>query len=203
MKLATTRDVFAYWDGLRGRRVAPERGDIAPAAIARALGDVFMLDLEPGFGHPFRLAGTRLCAAFGRELRGSGFFLLWADIAPIRDLMDTLEQEVAGAVGRVTAKNIEGQTLALEMLLLPLGHRGRMPRSSIPTGSAPGRSPHCGLNRCASSGRTSIPSRHPALPPRGRSPLRRLRLRRGRLLSCIRAADKADRKANEVLTLLA
>jgi hypothetical protein len=127
MKLATTRDVFAYWDGLRGRRVAPERGDIAPAAIARALGDVFMLDLEPGFGHPFRLAGTRLCAAFGRELRGSGFFLLWADIAPIRDLMDTLEQEVAGAVGRVTAKNIEGQTLALEMLLLPLGHRGRMP----------------------------------------------------------------------------
>jgi hypothetical protein len=131
MKLATSRDLFAYWDGLRGRRIAPERGDLAPSAIARALGralgDVFMLDLEPGFGHPFRLAGTRLCAAFGRELRGSGFFLLWADVAPIRELMDTLEHEVSGAVAHVTGKNVEGQTLAFEMLLLPLGHRGRMP----------------------------------------------------------------------------
>jgi hypothetical protein len=86
-----------------------------------------MLDLEPGFGHPFRLAGTRLCAAFGRELRGSGFFLLWADVAPIRDLVDTLEHDVAGAVARVTGKTREGQTLALELLLLPLGHHGRMP----------------------------------------------------------------------------
>lgn len=127
MKLATTRDVFAYWDELRDQRAAPDRDDIAPAAITRALGDVFMLDLEPGFGHPFCLAGTRLCAAFGRELRGSGFFLLWADLAPIRDLMDTLEEEMSGVVARVTGRNLEGQTLAFEMLLLPLGHRGRMP----------------------------------------------------------------------------
>ena len=81
MKLASTRDVFSHWDTCRGLRQAPDREDIEPGAIRRALGDVFMLDLEPGFGHPFRLAGTRLCALFGRELKATAFFPLWCNSA--------------------------------------------------------------------------------------------------------------------------
>ncbi len=127
MKLASTRELFAYWDRCRGDRPAPDREDIEPGAIRRLLGDVFMLDLEPGCGHPFRLAGTRLCSAFGRELKGTPFFPLWTDVGPIRDLIATLTDETAGAVASVTGKNAEGGLLAFEMLLLPLGHRGRMP----------------------------------------------------------------------------
>jgi hypothetical protein len=127
MKLASSRDVFAYWDRCRGSRIAPDREDIEPGAIRRALGDVFMLDIDPGHGHPFRLAGTRLCALFGRELKGTGFFPLWTDVGPIRDLMKTLAQDVSGSVARVTGRNTEGGIVGLEMLLLPLGLRGRMP----------------------------------------------------------------------------
>jgi len=127
MKLASTRTLFSYWDRCRGNRIAPDREDIEPGAIRRALGDVFMLDLEPGCGHPFRLAGTRFCALFGRELKGTGFFPLWSDIGPIRDLTKTLTYEASGAVARVTGRNGDGATVGLELLLLPLGQRGRMP----------------------------------------------------------------------------
>ncbi len=127
MKLAATRDVFAYWDKCRGRRLAPDREDIEPGAIRRALGNVFMLDIEAGCGHPFRLAGTRVCALFGRELKGTPFFPLWSDIAPVRDLVRTLTDETTGAVAHVSGRNLDGASLGLEMLLLPLGHRGRVP----------------------------------------------------------------------------
>jgi len=127
MKLASTREVFAYWDRSRGSRLAPDREEIEPGAIRRALGDVFMLDIEPGCGHPFRLAGTRLCALFGRELKGTPFFPLWTDVEPIRDLMKTLANDVSGTVARATGRNAEGGSVGLEMLLLPLGQRGHMP----------------------------------------------------------------------------
>lgn len=127
MKLASSKDLFAYWDRCRGDRLAPDRDDIEPGAIRRVLGDVFMLDLEPGCGHPFRLAGTRICAAFGRELKGTGFFPLWSDVGPIRDLVATVTDDTIGAVASVTGKNTEGGIVALEMVLLPLGHRGIVP----------------------------------------------------------------------------
>jgi hypothetical protein len=127
MKLAASRDIYDHWDRCRGARIAPDRDDIEPGAIRRALGDVFMLDLEPGCGHPFRLAGTRICAAFGRELKGNPFLPLWSDVGPIHDLLKTLTAEANGAVARVTGRNIDGSVLGMEMVLLPLAHRGRVP----------------------------------------------------------------------------
>lgn len=127
MKLASTRNVFSHWDKCRGFRQMPSREDIEPGAIRRALGDVFMLDLEPGCGHPFRLAGTRICALFGRELKATAFFPLWSDVGPIRDLVTTLTSEISGVVAHVTGRNADNDIVGLEMLLLPLGHRGREP----------------------------------------------------------------------------
>ncbi len=127
MKLASTRDVFSHWDKCRGIRQLPSREEIQPGAIRRALGDVFMLDLEPGYGHPFRLAGTRMCGLFGRELKATAFFPLWSDVGPIRDLVTTLTNDISGVVAHVTGRNAENDIVGLEMLLLPLAHRGREP----------------------------------------------------------------------------
>ena len=44
----------------------------------RVLSDAFILALDAARGHPFRLAGTRVCALFGRELKGEPFLGLWA-----------------------------------------------------------------------------------------------------------------------------
>ena len=56
MKHASSRQVFEYWNEQRGDRVAPERGDIEPGPIRRALGDTFILGQDAEGVYRFRLA---------------------------------------------------------------------------------------------------------------------------------------------------
>src|SRR5687768_16604574 len=42
MKQTSSRELFGYWTARRGTRSAPERGEIEPSAIRRALGDLFI-----------------------------------------------------------------------------------------------------------------------------------------------------------------
>ena len=136
MKHSSSRELFAYWDSCRGPRLAPDRADIEPGAIRRVLGDSFILAFDTIGGHPFRLAGTRVCALFGGELKGDGFLELWADSA--RDTADALVtaivEETVGAVANVSGHNVDGAELQLELLLLPLMQRGgKMPARVIGT----------------------------------------------------------------------
>ncbi|MEK1887942.1 MAG: PAS domain-containing protein [Phyllobacterium sp.] len=69
--------LFAYWNGLRGGRAAPERREIAPAALGARLPYTFILQTS-GSGEPrFRLAGTRICSIHGRELSTLPFTSIW------------------------------------------------------------------------------------------------------------------------------
>lgn len=126
MKHAASRELYAYWEERRGTRPAPERADIEPGAIRQALSDTFILELdESADRHSFRLAGTRVCALFGRELKGESFADLWAlaDRRPITDLLAIAAEESVGTVAGVTARNAAGDPVELELLLLPLGIR--------------------------------------------------------------------------------
>ncbi len=122
MKHAASRELYAYWDERRGKRPAPERAEIEPGAIRQVLSDAFIVALDGGSGHPFRLAGTRVCALFGRELKAEPFIGLWAAASQptIADLITILDQEQVGTVAGVTAKNGDGEPIDLELLLLPL-----------------------------------------------------------------------------------
>ena len=106
----------------RGNRPAPERAEIEPGAIRHVLSDAFILALDSGASHPFRLAGTRVCALFGRELKGESFIGLWAAASQpiLSDLLAVLDQERVGTVAGVSAQNAEGEPIELELLLLPL-----------------------------------------------------------------------------------
>ena len=125
MKHAASRELYAYWEERRGQRLAPERTDIEPGAIRAALSDTFILELDAAGSHSFRLAGTRVCALFGRELKGESFIDLWAhgSRGAITDLLAVSTDESVGTVAGVTARNATGETLDLELLLLPLGTR--------------------------------------------------------------------------------
>jgi len=126
MKHAASRDLYAYWEERRGNRPAPERADIEPASIRQCLSDSFVLAVGDADGsHPFRLAGTRVCALFGRELKGESFVDLWdaASRPAVTDLLTILLSETVGTVAGVTARNKEGQRIDLELLLLPLQAR--------------------------------------------------------------------------------
>ena len=126
MKQASSRELFAYWAARRGTRAAPERGEIEPSAIRRALGDVFILEYDRRAGHPFRLAGTRVCALFGRELKNEPFLKLWDEEtrAQVAQLLSVVADEVSGAVAGVQGCTGEGWSQDLELVLLPLAQRG-------------------------------------------------------------------------------
>jgi hypothetical protein len=126
MKQASSRELFGYWAARRGKRAAPERGEIEPSAIRRALGDVFILEFDRRAGHPVRLAGTRVCALFGRELKNEPFLNLWNEEtrAQVAQLAAVVADEVSGAVAGVKGRTDEGWPQDLELVLLPLSQRG-------------------------------------------------------------------------------
>lgn len=126
MKHSSTRDVYEHWNERRGERPAPERGDIDPAQIGRALSDTFMLASDYFEDRRFRLAGTRICALFGRELKGKSFLTLWsvADRKAVADMLTIVSEESIGAVAGIIARTASGEEAELELLLLPMAHKG-------------------------------------------------------------------------------
>ena len=126
MKHASIREVFDYWNQRRGTRAAPDRNDIEPGGIRRVLADTFILAFDAPLGHPFRIAGTRVCAAFGRELKGESFVGLWADQSRrlIQEIVTVATDESVGVVAAARGTSPEG-TLDFELVILPLSHRGR------------------------------------------------------------------------------
>jgi hypothetical protein len=129
MKHPSNRELFAYWNEQRGERLAPERADIEPSAIRRVLGDTFVIEADRGASHPFRIAGTRLCALFTRELKGESFVRLWqkAGQTALRELIAVVAEEKIGVVASVTGATADDTLLPLhlEMLLLPLAYDSR------------------------------------------------------------------------------
>jgi hypothetical protein len=119
--------LHAYWNRQRAGATAPRRSAIAPADIVPLLGDVFILDAAQGGRFPFRLAGTRLCAAFGRELRDDGFLTLWArrDAERLATVLAAVTAEAAAFELSLAATSDRGQSVAAEMILLPLSQDGR------------------------------------------------------------------------------
>jgi hypothetical protein len=126
MKQASSRELFGYWTARRGSRAAPERGEIEPSAIRRALGDVFILEFDRQQAHPFRLAGTRVCALFGRELKNQPLLGLWdaQSRLALANLLDTIADEANGVVASARGRTPEGWMQDLELVLLPLTQRG-------------------------------------------------------------------------------
>jgi hypothetical protein len=127
MKHSSTRDLYGYWNQRRGTRLAPERMDIDPTAIPRVLADTFLLGVGNSGDLIFRLAGTRVCALFCRELKGEEFAALFdgRSNSHIEDLLGIVCDEPAATVAGVTALVGDGPPAELELLLLPLRHDGR------------------------------------------------------------------------------
>jgi hypothetical protein len=127
MKHRSSQTLFAHWAEMRGKKAAPERSDIDPGAIRTGLGDVFILSFNRLRGHPFRLAGTRVCAIVGKELKDQSFAALWltSQEQEILRLIELIANESVGIVAGVSGQNPDGQPIDIEMTLLPLQHWGR------------------------------------------------------------------------------
>ncbi|NWJ26389.1 PAS domain-containing protein [Rhizobium sp. RM] len=123
MKHTAGLDIYAYWNELRGGRSAPKREDIDPVKLKHHLGDLFILS-DAGQACPrFRLAGTRVCALFGRELRDSSFSDLWlAENAAFacRIAQGVMQHALPVLFTAEAEDEYAPSPLNFEMLLLPL-----------------------------------------------------------------------------------
>lgn len=131
MKHATSRSLFAHWDSLRGERAAPERAEVTPGGLRHLIGDAFVLGLDDGAR--FRLAGSRLCALFGRELGGASFASVWLPhrARDAQHFVDTVADDATGMVIGVVGETQGGERADLELLLLPLRHGGKTHRRML------------------------------------------------------------------------
>jgi hypothetical protein len=124
MKHPASREIFAYWDLRRGAASAPARADFDPAALRPHLGDMFVVGFDGARNNAIRVAGTRVCARFGRELKGLAFRALWhpRDRRLVDDIADAVAFEhqacVVGAIGR----DAGGFQTSFEVLMLPFAN---------------------------------------------------------------------------------
>jgi hypothetical protein len=131
MKHPSSREFFAYWDEKRAGARAPDRSEIEPGAVRELLGDIFVLSYDSAAGYPFRVAGTRICALLGRDLRNRSFSSLFTQDGrrEIEDIITVVTEEMLVAVAGITATSEDGATAHLELLLLPFNSRAHTPLS--------------------------------------------------------------------------
>jgi hypothetical protein len=129
MKHPVSREFFAYWESKRGEARAPERSDVDPSALRELLGDIFVLAYDDAATYPFRVAGTRVCSLFGRDVKEQSFPALFArqhrhDIA---EIIAAVAEDVLPAVAGLTAMGSDRRMTHLELLLLPFNSRAHCP----------------------------------------------------------------------------
>ena len=121
MRHQTSRELFQYWNKLRGDNPAPSRHEFEPAYIGNILPSIFMLELAGDIAS-LKLAGGDICAMFGDELRGKSFSSLW---------LNGVERKPSTIVAQCASEQMPfvvcadglstmGTVNKLEMLLLPL-----------------------------------------------------------------------------------
>jgi len=129
MKHPSSRQFFAYWDEKRGSARAPDRADIDPAAVRDLLGDIFVLACEAGL--PFRVAGTRVCALVGLDLKDRSFTSLFTpgSRSEIEEIASIVAEETLGVIAGITTSRDDNTVAHLELLLLPFNARPHTPVS--------------------------------------------------------------------------
>ena len=131
MKHPSNRAFFAYWDEKRGCARAPDRSEFEPEAVRELLGDIFVLSYDAAAGYPFRVAGTRVSALFGCDLKDRSFSELFKPDGrrEIEAIIAVVAEEMLAAIAGVTAIAKDGSRVPLELLLLPFSSRAYAPLS--------------------------------------------------------------------------
>jgi hypothetical protein len=126
MKNEASISLFMYWNRLRGQRPAPSRTEIEPADIRQQLADTFILERDVRGHSIFRLAGTRVCATYGRELKNFAFASLFGehDSGLVTKLINAAYDQKSPCLIGFEGSSIGGRSTGFESLLLPLHAEG-------------------------------------------------------------------------------
>lgn len=126
MKHPSCREIYDYWTRIKGTEPAPRRGDVEPAILRAVLRDTFILEVAEGDIYRYRLAGTRICSAYCRELKGRNFLDEFgdADRGRLAPMLASTTTRAMPILTQLTGWTARGFRLEFEMVLLPLRHSG-------------------------------------------------------------------------------
>ena len=126
MKQRTTQILYAYWNEVRGNRLAPRRFDIEPGRIAQILPETFILERIDQDTYPFRIAGTKINDQFGVEHRGANFLADWIDEdrVALRHQLDAVCSRGGVLLVDIEAAADQRRRVGFELCLMPLLHTG-------------------------------------------------------------------------------
>ena len=122
MRQTAARKILSYWQALAPEDGAPAQASVAPRALKSFLPDLFLLERLDRSVFAFRMAGTRLCARYGRELRDHDFVRLWpaAQHGDILAALGRCLQDARPVTLEGAAATLDGKTVAFQVLLMPL-----------------------------------------------------------------------------------
>jgi hypothetical protein len=131
MKHPSTRELYDYWDKQRDGAPAPERSALEPAPIRHLIGDMFVVGCDQASRFPLRIAGTRICAMVGRDVKGEDFLDLFARASrrQVEDFLSIATEESLATIAGVTAFTDSLAPVYLELLLLPFAPSVLAPQS--------------------------------------------------------------------------
>ncbi len=123
MRFESSKQLYSYWLNLKGERQAPGRCEIEPSDIRALLGHTFILEVNHKAKYVvYRLAGTRLCSAYGKEIKGMGYLVHWQEednldvLRAITNVYTDFVPSVISHLGQTEQKRF----MEYETLLLPL-----------------------------------------------------------------------------------
>ncbi|MEE9313764.1 MAG: PAS domain-containing protein [Rhizobiaceae bacterium] len=135
MRHKKTKQMLDYWMDLYNeigntpdnhhKHIWPDRSDVQPAQCRSLLGDMFILD-STSSSVSYRLAGTKLCSLYGRELKQERFAdaFVSEDQQAAENWASQLARDDYLALICSKATTEDGHQLNLETLLMPLSHNG-------------------------------------------------------------------------------
>jgi hypothetical protein len=122
-----SRKLFRHWEMTRAEMPCPSRESFELGPIRDVMADMVVIDrdhLRNGFR--FRLAGTRVCDLYGRNITGQDVLLGWDDFEKDvigRHLLTAFNQKQP-AVIRMRLTTDRTQQIAAELLALPVTMAG-------------------------------------------------------------------------------
>ena len=105
MKHSSSREFFAYWNAKRGTARAPDRSEFEPSAVRELLSDIFVLSYDGETRFPFRVAGTRISALLGCDLKNRSFSALFTDESrgESEEIITCVVEETLPAIAGISA----------------------------------------------------------------------------------------------------
>jgi hypothetical protein len=130
MRNAGTIELFRYWNRIRDGKPAPKRTQIEPIDIRTYLADTFILEQGMRREVTFRLAGTRVCAIYGRELKDYSFFGLYSlgDMGLAKRLINACFLDKTVSVISFDGITRTKKVASFEAIFMPLAGSGESER---------------------------------------------------------------------------